>query len=312
MKHTKAFTMIELVFVIVILGVVSSVGATIIAQLFENYITQRATHRVGLKTELAINQIANRLSYRINDTVIAKRPDNNTFLPLRDVNIGITNKNNIILEWIGYDNDSFSAAAQPGWSGYCDTATTNDDGILGHIATPYSNLAFTQTVISNLNGGANQQWALLFNLQGGVFDDAVDHSDTSCYGYNGNTTCIHNVGQQNNTTLWDSTMPASNNTRITDQYKLAWTAYALVPVDDAGDLIDVGGSTDFNLQLRYGYQPWNNLQYDNNVSQSIIARHVTAFKFLEQGGTLRIKLCMTENTGDAVNVSVCKEKVVMR
>ena len=68
--------------------------------------------------------------------------------------------------------------------------------------------------------------------------------------------------------------------------------------------------------MRYDYQPWNGVDtYETNAQSSIIARNVTAFKFLEQEGTLRIKLCMTEQIGDAdttTNVSVCKEKVVMR
>jgi hypothetical protein len=109
-------------------------------------------------------------------------------------------------------------------------------------------------------------------------------------------------------------MPAGENTHIASQYKVAWSAYALVPVDRAGNQIAANSATvDFDLELRYGYQPWNGGTYQNAQSR-IIARNVTSFKFLEQAGTLRIKLCMTEQIGDATtnNISVCKEKVVMR
>ncbi|MCW8821398.1 MAG: prepilin-type N-terminal cleavage/methylation domain-containing protein, partial [Sulfurovum sp.] len=60
-----AFSMLELIFVIIILGIVSSIGAEIIAQVYESYIVQRATHRSSIKTELAATQIANRLTYAV-------------------------------------------------------------------------------------------------------------------------------------------------------------------------------------------------------------------------------------------------------
>ncbi len=45
----SAFSMLELIFVIVILGIVSSIGAELIAKVYENYIVQRALHRSSLK-----------------------------------------------------------------------------------------------------------------------------------------------------------------------------------------------------------------------------------------------------------------------
>jgi len=56
----RGFSMLELIFVIVILGIVSSIGAEIIANVYESYIVQRAQHRASIKTELAAIQIANR------------------------------------------------------------------------------------------------------------------------------------------------------------------------------------------------------------------------------------------------------------
>ncbi len=48
LRKRAGFTMLEVVFVIVILGVVSSIGAEIIAQVYESYITQRASHRSSI------------------------------------------------------------------------------------------------------------------------------------------------------------------------------------------------------------------------------------------------------------------------
>jgi len=304
-KQRIAFTMIEVVFVIVVLGIISSIGSTIIAQLYENYIVQRAMHRVSIKTELAVNQIVNRLAYRINSTVIARNPSAASYTQLVNITLGTTNTNNNILEWIGYDNDSFSTQAMPGWSGYCDTTASR---ALGNINTPGSNLSTVTTVINNLSGGT-PPLAILFGLSGN-FNTAGVQQEADCYGYNGTTSCIHQVAISDATNF---TTNQGSGTNIARHYKLAWTAYAIVPVAPSDGT--TFSNTNFDLELRYNYQPWAGTQYNgNSVKKSILLRKVTAFKFAELGGTVRIKLCATEQIGDSAttNISVCKEKVVIR
>ena len=48
-KHT-AFTMIELVMVIVVFGIIASIGAEIIASLYTNYLRTRAINRLQSQT----------------------------------------------------------------------------------------------------------------------------------------------------------------------------------------------------------------------------------------------------------------------
>ncbi len=328
MKYTsfkKAFSMLELVFVIVILGIVSSIGSSMIAQLYENYITQKAMHNVSLKTELAINQIVNRLTYRIDNTIIARRADGN-FASLQSFNFGSNNTDRAVLEWIGYDEESFSAQARPGWSGYCDIVATS---AASGIVTPGSNLDDTETIVQNLAGTtATPTLGLLFGLNG--TSDGGTLPQPECYGYNndGNTGCIHQVNRVNNTTL--STDRAALTATISDQYKLAWSAYSIVAVNKDALYPEDGGVRDgaivsnadvtprsFDLELRYGYQPWAGGYYDNaNTPRATLIRNVTSFKYAEQGGTIRIKLCATEriaeDINDTNNISVCKEKVVIR
>ncbi|MDQ1325874.1 MAG: hypothetical protein QG564_998 [Campylobacterota bacterium] len=309
----KAFSLLEILFVIVILGIVASIGSNIIAQLYENYIIQKAMHSVSLKTELAINQIVNRLTYRIGNSVIARKADG-TFIPLQDINYGVTNTDNAILEWIGYDYDSFAAQTSPGWSGYANIAAT----AAPNISTPGSELTFTSTVISNLSGG-NPVLALLFSL-GDQPDMSIINPNSRCFGYDGNTSCIHQVGIVNDTTL--NTNRAALTASISDHYKLAWSAYAIVPVNANalysdtrdGAVVAEGTPQSFDLELRYNYQPWAGSQHANAMRSTLI-RNATSFKFSEQGGTIRIKLCATERVGNlntSTNVSVCKEKVVIR
>lgn len=112
MKHTKhsAFSMVELVFVIVVLGIVASIGSSIIAKTFETYIIQKATYNASMKTEIAVQQIANRLSHAIPWTFVAKNPTVanpfNNFIILKAPPADLVHT---ALEWVGVDNDSFSA-----------------------------------------------------------------------------------------------------------------------------------------------------------------------------------------------------------
>jgi len=65
MKTKKAFSLIEVVFVLVILGIVASISSQIIVQVYENYIIQKAIYKVNNQTEIVANQLVNRLTYRI-------------------------------------------------------------------------------------------------------------------------------------------------------------------------------------------------------------------------------------------------------
>lgn len=321
----SGFTLLEVVLVLVILGIVASIGSTIVSQLYENYIVQRALQRVSLKTELAADQIANRLRYAIPSSVITRDPINPiNFIALEDFPAGNTDRRPRVLEWIGYDNDSFSSRLRPGWSGYCDIAATTTALMSGQrqrIITPGSRLRFADTVIRNLSGGADNlaDAALLFQTNG-MHSPAVPQGP-NCYGYNGNRACIYQVAGRAGQRTITLDNPIVTNNYISPLYKLAWSAYAIVP-------INIRRATDqnsalFDLQLRYGYQPWNtnaNLDYQNaNTNRSILLRNVTAFKYSQLGNTIRFKICATEQIGGnnvddvaAQNISVCKEKVVMR
>jgi len=310
----KAFTLLEVIFVIVILGIVASIGSSIIVQLYENYIVQRAMHRVSLKTELAANQIMTRLMYRIDSSVITRDVDGNITV-LGDVGYNTSDQTPESIEWIVYDNDSFSSKARPGWSGYCDTNATLAAG--GNtISTPGSALTFTNTVIGNLSAGNAKDItnsALLFSVGGAHISGNSFSQKAACYGYNGDASCIHQIAGRVGTTALTTDNAIATGINISPHYKLAWTAYAIVPVNIRSNKL-------FDLELRYNYQPWDGIQYDNaQTSSATLIKNVTSFKFSEQGGTVRFKLCATEQIAgqkvddpNAQNVSICKEKVVIR
>jgi len=267
-----AFTMVELVFVIVVLGIVSSIGAEIIAQVYESYIIQRAQYRASTKTELALNQIANRLRYAIPGTVSARATKGSAMKRITE----LSSTDDKVLQWVSYDGDSFEAIKSdanrnPGWSGFCDinasTSTT--------ISTPGSNLALAKDIIKNL-GGKLEDSAIYFPYEDGK---SLDISD----------------GDGESITL-DSAIPSGS--RIYERYKIAWSAYAL-EIDGSNDLI-----------LHYNLSPKQNSAI--NSKSVLLLKNVTNFRFKGTEGSMRIKICKEEKIGIGTDevIHACKEKVI--
>ncbi len=298
----KAFSLIEVIFVLVILGIVASISSQIIVQVYENYITQRAVYNVSNKTELAINQIVNRLTYSVLDSAIAKNQnDSSDYKLLTKINLAI-DTNLTILEWIGYDNDSFSVASTPYWSGVADYETATKS----LFDSPGSNLNQVDVIIKNLSNsevgfsGSLQRPAVIFHPR----TQEGDTVDGTCMGIvDNNTSCIYTVLEHNATSFdFNDTAKAK---LITERYQLVWSAYALVPVKQANGL--------YTLNLHYNYQPWEGEEY-NSTSTSIrtLIKNVSVFKFTQSGGVIQLKLCATEDIGADYNISTCKEKAIIR
>jgi len=266
----RGFSMLELIFVIIILGIVSSIGAEIIANVYEQYIIQRAQHRASIKTELAAIQIANRLAYAIPGTVVRKAG----YLGGGGTDINEPgNPTDTTLQWVGADADSFNARTaaniRPGWSGFCDLTASN----AAAISTPGSNLALTNTIRGNL--GFTNPPRIYFPAESGLIS------------YEAALTSLNTI------TLSNSTPPGSN--KIVEHYKLATSSYALV--------------ADGNLTLYYNLDPKRDVPVSGSKKQ-VLLRNVSTFEFRGDGRTIRFKICVDEDIGQTDPITICKEKAV--
>lgn len=276
----KAFSMLELVFVIAILGIVSSIGAEIIAKTYESYIVQRAQHRASLKTELAATQIANRLAYAIPGTVVRRSA---LTTASEDINAPTITDHNI-LQWVGADIDSFNAVATtlspylPGWSGFADVGNIAPFVPTNTISTPGSSLGLAATIIGNL-GGTVAGSTINYQITGNPLA-----TQRTVSGLAGTTITL-----------------AANTIDISEHYKLAWTSYAL-EADTAGD-----------LWLHYNFLPRTGTNITAHSSQ-LLLRNVSTFEFRGDGQTVRFKICVqeqiTSGAGAQNNIATCKEKAV--
>lgn len=273
-KMRRAFTLLELTFVIMILGIVASIGSEIVVRVYEQYMVQRAQYRASFKTELSAYEIANRLRYAIPGTVYRIRTDGVTKEPLSsDIPAGSTGDDYIGLQWVGYDREGFEATAaatprKPGWSGFCDLDASNKD----LIVTPGSDLDTASTIISNLGG----------NIAGSKIFFAKDT----------NTTVDNNISSATGEQI---VLTAATNRRMSEHYKLAWTSYALVVV---------GG----DLYLYYDFAPQHATAL--GTTRSLLLKNVSTFKFSGTENTIRFKICKDEDIGLDDNITACKEKAV--
>ncbi len=278
--NRSGFTLLELIFVIVVLGVVASLGSDIITKVYEGYIIQRAQYRADIKTELALEQIANRLRNAIPGTIIA-RPS-----AMSTTAVDVTSISGVdypFLQWVGRDYDSFidfnrSTDRRPGWSGFADVNACSKTT----IATPGSNLLLADQVIKNLsNNFTNLNSAYVYFA--GVYDSQG-----------------HPIGHPVN--LVDSShlsFDISGPKTVTERYWLAWSSYALSV--ENGDLYLY-----YMFSPRYG-------QIQTSAMKTLLLRNVSNFRYrAEAEGSIRIKLCKKERYGNGSNdfVISCKEKVV--
>jgi len=320
--------MIELIMVIVILGIVASIGSQVIVQIYESYIVQRAVHNASLKTELAVTQLANRLLYRIDASVVARVPGNigfnvaNDIVPLRNIQQAQANTHTA-LEWIGYDNDGFStqgSAAQgnlPAWSGFVDLAASGAN----QITSTGSAFNAEAAILSNLFPGM-QNPAIIFstnNYRTNV-GFGVPYAANCLHATDG-TGCIFpvNIIANNILTFTGGGDRVANTMIYAEFYKLAGSAYAVVPVQTPvnGNDIQVTGQTIngtavWDLRFFYDYQPWEGENYLTNAqNRSTLLTKVSVFRFTQETNSVRVKLCTIETIGTQ-DISICKEKAVIR
>ena len=301
----KGFSLIEVIFVIIVLGIVSSVGSEILVNTANSYLLQKAKHSSSEKVELALEQIANRLLYRIDFSLRGKKIDG-TALPLSQITLITPNRNDYVnLEWISYDNDGFASTNIPSWSGFVDL----DPGVtdFNKIKSTGSNFAFENIIMTAKTGSANNG-AILF-------------TDTAYYRNNGadiayNTNCLYQLNgclfpvvlAGDIATFTGAGDRVAGEMIYSEYYQLATSAYTIDSVNNG--VVSNAGDSLFDLELVSNYQPWLG-EGDVAGDRSLIARNVSVFRFIQENATIRLKLCVTENIHNK-DITTCREKAVIR
>ena len=321
----KAFTLLELVVVIVVLGIIAMMSFNAIMNIYSNYFQTKTVNELETQTEIALEQISKRLEHRIKPSVIARKTDG-AFLALNDSRVTLA-QDYEILEFIPYAyeifNDVISLDAndnvieQDGkagrYSGYADLAKSSP---ATGLISPGSN--FTTGVVETIkdltckDDTRNATCVDFTKKNGGVvaiFSD-VYYNVQDSFGYKGDITNldIAKVGVKGGQSgLNGNTLEISGfaNKQISEQYHLAYTANAIVP-EQSADPKDTANGV-FDLNLYYDYRPWMGEKYKSNGEKATLAKNVTRFVFTEKNGVIVLNLCMRAKHSE---ITICKSKAV--
>lgn len=302
----KGISFVEVILTILILGILSVVGIQIVTSLYNNYIQTRIVNILENKTELLTLKISNLLQQRIKSSTIARKLN-----PVTDITkLSVNNEGYQILEWLGYDNDSFLGYYddnikynRPSWTGFVDLYNTNTDK--NHIYTSGSNLAQAQKTIYNYS---NHKVDLASNNKAGIvfiqnkLDFNVTQFGWNCFSESDPQNCQHrdyvfNVQCDDNICSKPILKATPSFKSISEHYYLTYSAYAIVPENNS-------------LYLYYNYRPWNGDKYTDG-EKSLLAENVSVFKFTQIDQMVRIKVCMYYPVTSDFKLTVCKERSVL-
>ena len=309
----RAFTLLELVVVIVVLGIIAMMSFNAIMNIYSNYFQTKTVNELETQTEIALEQISKRLEHRIKPSVIARKPSGG-FLPLNDSRVNL-NSGYEILEFIPYAyeifNDVPSGNKAGRYSGYVDLAKSSP---ATGLISPGSN--FTTGVVETIKdltcrGETRDATCVDFTKKDGgvvaIFSD-VYYNVQSSFGYSNGTVPVSlDIAKVGVKSTDGDTLEISGfgGKQISEQYHLAYTANAIVP-EQSADPKDAANGV-FDLNLYYDYRPWMGEKYKPNGEKATLAKNVTRFVFTEKNGVIVLKLCMRAKNSE---ITICKSKAV--
>lgn len=299
MIRRTAFTLLELIFVIVILGILSKFGVEYLYQAYNTFIYSKINNELQARSELAVQTIANRLQYRIPQSTIKRIGTSTTFTLAPQIVANPEDYN--VLEWIGYDIDGFKGNGISLWSGIIDLNTTLTTSV--KLFSPDTNTTAVDQLIRVLSNDTSTI------ANAAIFFNSADY-DKDGFGWYGSaaavtdhTKSIHPIKANSNINEFATGFITGDfsGMRVYNRYFLAWSAYAIAHEGT-------------QLFLYYNYQPWQGEKYsdypNNNIKKSLLMDNVDTFRIRPSpDGTLfNIIVCVENNL--TVDHSLCKEKVI--
>ncbi len=310
--YKNAFTLLEVIFVIIILGIVASIGSSVIVQTFDAYIMQRSVHDAGIKTELAINQLANRLTYRMDLSLLARKPgstgtvEGKDFYPARSVPLNKRETYNA-LEWIGYDSNSFESYLAPRWSGYCDLNSPQTKySQIDSVGSDHTHMAKIIKHYTDTEDGKGGALRFMTSSYG-----PAAYSTACLYGGSGKNGCMFpaTITTDRYFTFTGDGNRTKGQMIYSEFYQYATSAFAVVPTKSTK--IKASGLQLYDLEFYYAYQPWEDENYKDGKHATLL-KNVSVFRFRKEENSIRLKICVVERISDTDQISICKEKAVIR
>lgn len=278
----RAFSLIELILVIVILSIISGIGINLMLVLYKNYNTNKTISELNIKSELTLDYIDKLLAIRIPQSTIARNSNSMEFVSLSNIK---PNKEYDMLEFVTYAKEAFNAGY---YSGFADL---NQSNARQGLKTPQSNLIKLKDNIKEINNKFNPN---IFDLA--VFFTTLPYNPQDIFNKNGSINlAIARI--KDNETLELKNL--RQDRLISEHYHIAHSAYGIRMEPS------ISNNGKYDLIFYYNYRPWSGENF-KNANRALLAKNVSAFNFRANQDIVELKLCLSNSTDNIV----CKSKVV--
>lgn len=303
----KGFTLVEMIFVLVVLAVLSAGTFKAIEAIYTRSAQAKALTDLSLQSQIVLDQLSILLYNRIPNSVIGYDRNNPAIPagmtapcePIRDLTISRP-----VLEWLAMADDEL---LRGDYDGFVDMNASSKASFT--LSTPHTTTAMTDPNLNLIFAGA---------FDGGSEDISACNGAFGWHGAQSDLSFDVTVGNDN-ILITDAVKPDY----IYEKYYLSKTAYAVARGADivlaSSCITDLNASADANtLFLFYDYQPYKGETFcaDGGLgasagSATVLAQDVTAFSAQESNDVIRLSIDMKRDVrGRICGVHVSKQKAV--
>ena len=310
----KAFTLVELLFVMVALAVIAGIGTDILRSLFDNYAVTAQIHRLESVANNAADMIATRLEKRVPQTTAIETSTDTgakNYEPLSAIGGGTTGKSVKLVffrkayelerNFISAKNGGVSAPRISGFINDLKTTTTGDNGNFTD-EVEFTSIDAADLKLDEYELFFSNDSSLLYENKDAPFDRYYKNNDKKSFAYK----CANGKLEFQNSkfTLTRSGCPAStsNSTIVRPSMAALIHKYYL-----SKEIDKIYLDNDKNL-----YLDTCNIK-GADCKKSLLATGVSTFRFSALGSdpniasTIVFKLCLAEDDGEA---ELCQSRIV--
>lgn len=294
----KAFTLIEIIMTIVILGILAAGTFVSLKHLYLRSAKTKAISELSFSSQIVADQISALLYERVPSTVIGYENGGN-FKPISL--IYSDDVNYTILEWIGTSSEAYKSGY---YSGFADLdASDKDTSTL--VSFDINSTGIESLHVKKFGSGSIADIALIF---AGSFDDAsliASDDFNNSFGWHGkDANLTYTLTISDNNIIFDS-----NPKEIYEKYYLVDSAYAIARGEDILSSCK-SGLVDDTLYLFYNFRPWNKESLCNG-KHTVLSENVKGFQSGIMNNSLYFSLTLSKKiNGSENNITISKEKVV--
>ena len=311
----KAFTLVELIFVMVVLAIVAGIGTDILRSLFDNYAVTAQIHRLESVANNAADTIATRLEKRVpQTTAIETNERDRKYKPLSPLNNAAANNGKLVFFRKAYELERNFISKKAGaeedvarTSGFIsELKTTTTTTTTGDSTNFTDTVDFVSKDAADLNLGEYEIFfsndsSLLYENKGDHFDRYYNNSGKKSFAYRCAEGSIE--FREGKFTLERRGCPASTTDIVRPSMAALVHKFSLSKEIDKIYL----DNNDKNLYLE-------TCDINGaNCKKSLLASGVSAFRFSALGSdpniasTIVFKLCLAEDDGEA---ELCQSRIV--